>query len=41
MLTVGFYQHPAKDGTTESAKTMVNTLNVDHVKNLIIVQDLR
>ena len=26
-LTVGLYEHPAKDGTTEAAKTMVNTLN--------------
>jgi len=23
---VGLYEHPAKDGTTEAAKTMVNTL---------------
>ena len=25
-LTVGFDEHPAKDGTTEATKTMVNTL---------------
>ena len=26
-LTMGLYEHSAKDGTTEAAKTMVNTLN--------------
>ena len=30
-LTVGLYEHPAKDGTTEAAKTMVNTLNIEYI----------
>ena len=30
-LTVGLYEHSAKDGTTEAAKTMVNTLNKTHL----------
>ena len=29
-LTMGLYEHSAKDGTTEAAKTMVNTLNAKH-----------
>ena len=30
-LTMGLYEHSAKDGTTEAAKTMVNTLNAEHL----------